>query len=84
MQKNDKAILSGWKYHEDKHPVINQHFAYKDTNDGRQIMFEDRTFYNEKEVALLQDNGGLQSQTVHDVKRIFDGEIMQINKQSFL
>jgi hypothetical protein len=84
LQKNEKAIQAGWLYNDEPHPVINQHFAYKDTNAGRQIMFEDKTFYTEKEVKLLQDYGGLKNVNVHNVKKVFDGEIVKIKNVTFL
>ena len=81
---NPKAIQNGWVYIEEKHPIINKHFAYKDTDFGRQIMFDDRTFYNENEVTMIQNAGGLKNINVHNIKNVFHGEIISIEKISFL
>ena len=84
MTTKEKAIQSGWVYSENPHPVINLNFAYKQMPQGQKVMFEDKVEYNANEIKLLNKCGGIKNKTIHDVKKIFNGEIVSIIKEKIL
>jgi hypothetical protein len=58
--------------------ALGMKYAYRDTPEGMEVMTEDRTRYSPREVALLQQAGGITA-AVHRVKKVFEGRIVAFN-----
>ena len=75
MEKNINAINAGWVYSENKHPVLDLHYASFNKHDDFKIMFEDKVLYNKNEIKRLLRVGGT-SKNIHNIKKVFGGVII--------
>jgi len=71
MAEADKA--PGWTY--EHSAALSMGYAYRDTPDGLEVMVADKVRYSPREVALLQQAGGIKP-GVHTVKKVFAGRIV--------
>jgi hypothetical protein len=72
---NEKAIKAGWKF-KGIHPIIGIEWACRNVTGNKEVMFEDKVYYNPQEVEIVTKNGGL-TENIHNVKKIFGGVVIK-------
>jgi len=79
MSDISKAISAGWRYSEKPHAVIGVNYAFRNTESGCQVMFEDKSFYNEKESVVMsgvKDHTAIKN--IHNIKSVFVADIVEV------
>lgn len=68
------SIAAGWTYFYSE--TLGMECAVKQTPYGPRMTTEDRVEYMPSELKVLSDIGGDVPRAVHEIKRMFDGEIV--------
>ncbi len=68
----------GWTY--DYSNALSMRYAYRQTPLGIEVITEDRTRYTAQEVKIMAKAGIEITPGVHSVKRVFQGEIVDVKK----
>ncbi len=73
-----KARAAGWVYH-GKHPTIELEYATIRTEHGIEMRTCDKVHYDHQETAIVNNGGG--SKLVHEVKKQFDGVLVDVDER---
>jgi hypothetical protein len=73
-----KELKPGWIYINNDNP-IGLEYAIHETG---WVYFEDGVRYSPEEIRILKESGGPASKSVHNIKKIFNGEIVRYEQKT--
>lgn len=65
--------------HENKSELLNKKYRIWEIDKKRVVIFEDGTFYNEREIEIIKGKGEILIKKIHSVKSVFSGVVISDN-----
>lgn len=69
---------NGWTYYHSE--TLGMRYAVKETPLGPEVMTEDKVRYSSGEIAVLNAGGVEVEKALHNVKRVFNGTVVDVRR----